>query len=326
MTAGRVLRVFRRTALAAIPTMLAIVVLNFLLLQLAPGDAADVLAGESGSATAETMAMLRRRFGLDLPVLQQLWVYLANLAQGSLGFSPRYNMPVTQLIFQRLPGTLLLMASALGTAIALGLLLGCVMAMNAGRWPDRTISIASLLFYSVPGFWIGLMMIVLFSVKLGWLPSGGAETIGANLDGGARILDRLRHLAMPSLSLALFYVAVYARLTRAAVLEVASQDFVRTARAKGLSPFVVSSRHVLRNALLPVTTLAGMHVGGVLGGAVVAETVFSWPGLGRLAFESVMQRDYNVLLGVLLMSSALVILANMLVDLLQAWLDPRIEV
>ncbi|HRJ69557.1 MAG TPA: ABC transporter permease [Beijerinckiaceae bacterium] len=326
MTSGRrLLRVLGRNLLAAVPTVLAIVILNFFLLRLAPGDAADVLAGESGAATAETMAMLRQRFGLDLPVLAQLQTYLGNLAQGSLGFSPRYNMPVMTLILQRLPGTLMLMGMALAVAIALGLAVGTVMALNAGRWPDRLLSVISLLFYSIPGFWIGLMLIVAFSVKLGWLPSGGAETIGANLSGLDYVLDRLRHMLLPAVSLALFYVAVYARLTRAAVLEVAAQDYVRTARAKGLSAFAVGTRHVLRNALVPVTTLAGMHIGGILGGAVVAETVFSWPGLGRLAFESVLRRDYNVLLGVLLLSSILVIVANLIVDLIQAWLDPRIE-
>lgn len=325
-TSGRLFSVLRHTALQAVPTVIGIVILNFFLLQLAPGDAADVMAGESGSATEETMAMLRQRFGLDLPLLQQLYAYLGNLAQGSLGFSPRYNMPVATLIGQRLPGTLLLMGLALSIALILGIALGSIMALNAGHWPDRVISVASLIFYSVPGFWIGLMLIVLFSVTLGWLPSGGAETIGAGLTGTAAILDRLRHMVLPATSLALFYVAIYARLTRAAVLEVASQDFVRTAAAKGLSPITVAVRHILRNALLPVTTLAGMHFGGILGGAVVVETVYSWPGLGRLAFEAVMRRDFNVLLGVLLLSSLLVIFINMVVDLLQAWLDPRIEV
>jgi peptide/nickel transport system permease protein len=326
MTTGRRLWLaMRRNALAAIPTVLAIVVLNFLLLQLAPGDAADVMAAESGAATAETMKMLREQFGLDLPVLARLQAYLATLAQGSLGFSPRYNMPVMDLILQRLPRTLILMGAALTFAFLLGLAIGSVMALNAGRWPDRVLSILSLLFYSVPGFWIGLMLIVLFSVKLGWLPSGGSESLGAGLTGLDLFLDRAKHMILPGLSLSLFYIAVYARLTRAAVLEVASQDFVRTARAKGLSRFAVGSRHILRNALLPVTTLAGMHIGGILGGAVVVETVYSWPGLGRLAFEAVLRRDFNVLLGVLLLSSLLVIVANMLVDLLQAWLDPRIE-
>jgi len=325
-TSQRVLKMLRRNALAAVPTVLAIVVLNFFLLQLVPGDAADVLAGESGSATEETMRQLRTQFGLDLPLVAQLQTYLTNLAHGSLGFSPRYGMPVTDLILQRLPRTLLLMGFALGLAFVLGVAIGTVMALNAGRWPDRTLSVLTLLFYSVPGFWIGLMLIVLFSIRLGWLPSGGSETIASGLTGFPLALDRLRHMILPGLTLALFFIAVYARLTRAAVMEVAQQDFVRTARAKGLSGFAVGARHILRNALLPVTTLAGMHIGSVLGGAVVVETVFSWPGLGRLAFEAVLGRDYSVLLGVLLLSSLLVIIANILVDLLHAWLDPRIEV
>jgi peptide/nickel transport system permease protein len=321
----RLTRALRRTALHAVPTMLAIVVLNFLLLRLAPGDAADVIAGESGFATPETMALLRRSLGLDLPILQQLLAYLGNLAHFSLGFSARYNMPVAELIAQRLPSTLLLMGSALTLAFLIGLLLGVFMALRAGTVLDRAIAVAVTLFYSIPGFWIALMLIVLFSVKLGWLPSGGTETIGAGYRGLEALTDRLRHLALPALSLALFFIAIYARVTRAAMLEVAGLDYVRTARAKGLGPVRIALRHVLRNALLPVTTLAGIHAGGVLGGAVVVETVFSWPGLGRLAFEAVGRRDYGVLLGILLLSSGVVILVNMLVDLLQAWLDPRIE-
>jgi len=325
-TLTRIGRTLRRTAIQAVPTVLGIVVLSFFLLQLAPGDAADVMAGEAGSATEETMAALRQRFGLDNPVLVQLYNYLSNLAHFSLGFSPRYGMPVADLIGQRLPGTLLLMALALGIAIALGLVLGSLMASFAGRTPDRILSVISLLFYSVPGFWIGLMLIVLFSVKLGWLPSGGSGTIGSEVAGLAGLWDRLRYMILPALSLALFYVAIYARLTRAAMLEVKTQDYVRTAAAKGLSPAAVTVRHVLRNALIPITTMAGMHVGGMLGGAVVVETVYSWPGLGRLAFEAVMSRDFTVLLGILLLSSLLVIIANAAVDLLQAWLDPRIGV
>ncbi|MER9727084.1 ABC transporter permease [Mesorhizobium sp. M0217] len=325
-TLTRIGRTFRRTAIQAVPTVLGIVILNFFLLQLAPGDAADVMAGEAGSATVETMAALRERFGLDNPLLVQLFNYLYNLAHFSLGFSPRYGMPVADLIGQRLPGTLLLMAVALTIAIALGLVLGSLMAVFSGRLPDRLLSVVSLLFYSIPGFWIGLMLIVLFSVKLGWLPSGGSGTIGSNLTGLAGLWDKVRYMILPALSLALFYVAIYARLTRAAMLEVQSQDYVRTAAAKGLSPTIITIRHVLRNALIPITTMAGMHVGGMLGGAVVVETVYSWPGLGRLAFEAVMGRDFTVLLGILLLSSLLVIIANATVDLLHAWLDPRIGV
>jgi peptide/nickel transport system permease protein len=322
---ARTARSLRRTLLQAIPTVLGIIILNFFLLQLAPGDAADVMAGEAGSATEETMAALRARFGLDNPVLVQLVNYLDNLAHFSLGFSPRYGMPVMDLIGQRLPGTLILMAMALTIAILIGLTLGSIMSFFAGRLPDRLLSILALLFYSVPGFWTGLMLIVLFSVTLGWLPSGGAGTIGAMYSNWwAAALDKARYMVLPAISLALFYVAIYARLTRAAMLEVRSQDFVRTAYAKGLSPVSVTVRHVLRNALIPITTMAGMHIGGMLGGAVVVETVYSWPGLGRLAFEAVMGRDYTVLLGILLLSSLLVIFANAVVDLLHAWLDPRI--
>lgn len=320
----RIVRRLRRTALQAIPTIFGIIIINFFLLQLAPGDAADVMAGEAGSATEETMRALRERFHLDLPILERLVEYLNNLAHFSLGFSPRYGMPVLDLIGQRLPGTLTLMALALVIAIIIGMALGSVMASFAGRLPDRLLSIFSLLFYSVPGFWIGLMLIVLFSVTLGWLPSGGAGTIGSSLTGWAAIVDKARYMVLPATSLALFYVAIYARLTRAAMLEVRNQDFVRTAYAKGLSPVSVTVRHILRNALIPITTMAGMHIGGMLGGAVVVETVYSWPGLGRLAFEAVMGRDYTVLLGILLLSSLLVIFANAAVDLLQTWLDPRI--
>ncbi|HMK78287.1 MAG TPA: ABC transporter permease [Xanthobacteraceae bacterium] len=323
---SRLARVLRRTAIHAVPTMLGIVIFNFFLLHLAPGDAADVMAGEAGAATEETLAALRSRFGLDLPLLHQLLAYLANLAQLSLGFSPRYNMPVADLIVQRLPGTLMLMGSSLAFALVLGTVLGTLMSSYAGRWPDRILSVLSLLFYSIPSFWIGLMLIVLLSVKLGLLPSGGAETIGAGYTGIAALLDRARFMVLPALSLSLFYVAIYARLARAAMLEVRSQDYIRTAAAKGLSPFAITFRHALRNALIPVTTMAGMHLGGLMGGAVVVETVYSWPGLGRLAFEAVMGRDFTVLLGILLLSSLLVIVANVLVDLAQAWLDPRIEV
>ena len=323
---GRIFRSLKRTALQAVPTLIGILVLDFFLLRLAPGDAADVLAGESGAATEETMAAIRHHFGLDLPIVHQFLAYLDALAHFSLGQSPRFNMPVAELIGQRLPNTLMLMGTALALALVVGITLGVLMAVNVGRLGDRILSIVTLFFYSVPGFWIGLMLIVAFSVKLGWLPSGGAGTIGSDLTGFAAVIDRARYMVLPALSLSLFYIAIYARLTRGAMLEVGSLDYVRTAIAKGLSPSAVTIRQVLRNALLPVTTMAGIHIGGLMGGAVVVETVFSWPGLGRLAFEAVRGRDFNVLLGILLLSSLLVIIVNAVVDLLQAWLDPRIEV
>jgi len=318
--------VLRRTAWQAVPTVIGIVVLNFCLLQLLPGDAADVIAAESGSATVEGMAALRAHFGLDLPALHRLLGYLNALAHFDLGVSPRHNLPVTTLIASRLGATLLLMSTALGLALLAGILFGAVMAATVGRWPDRILSIAALLFYSTPSFWLGLMAIVLFAVKLGWLPTGGNATIDAGLAGWAWAADRARHLALPALAMAGFFVAIFSRLTRAAMLEMRGQDFVRTAEAKGLGPVAVTVRHVLRNALIPVTTVAGMHIGTLLGGSVVIEVVFSWPGLGRLALESVLARDHHVLLGILFLSSLLVIAANLLVDLLHAWLDPRIQV
>ena len=321
----RVSRTARQTALQAIPSVFGILTLNFLLLQLAPGDAADVMAGQAGSATAETMAELRARFGLDEPLLGRLAGYLDNLAHFSLGTSPRFNVSVMSLIGERLPGTLLLMVTALGLALTLGIVLGTIMARFAGRPLDRIISVLSLAFYSIPGFWIGLMLVVVFSVKLDWLPSGGLRTVGVESTGFAAVLDTARHMVLPATSLALFFVAIYARLTRAAVLEAQTQDYVRTAQAKGLAPRVIMVRHILRNALVPVTTMAGVHVGALLGGSVVVETVFSWPGLGRLAFESMMNRDFNVLLGILFLSSLLVIVANASIDILHSWLDPRIE-
>ncbi len=320
----RIAASLKRTAVHAGPTVLGIIVLDFLFLQLMPGDAADVMATEAGAATAETMAMLRERFGLDQPVLTQLGNFLGHLLQGNLGYSPRFNASVVDIIMARLPNTILLMVAALALALLMGIALGSVMAAQAGKWADRVLSVIVLLLYSMPGFWVGLMAIVLFSVKLDWLPNDSNMTVGADLTGWAMIVDRARHLILPALALASFFVAVYARLVRASMLEVQRQDFMRTAHAKGLHPFLIQLRHALRNALIPVTTVAGMHLGNLLGGAVVVETLFSWPGMGRLALEAVLGRDYSVLLGVLLLSSIVVIIANMAIDLLHAWLDPRI--
>lgn len=321
---SRTVRSVRRTALHAIPTVFGIITLQFLLLSLVPGDAADMIASESGSATEESMAAIRKRFGLDLPLMTQLLNYLGHLATFDLGFSPRYNMPVIDMIAARLPGTAVLMLTALGIALVAGIALGAIMAAWAGRWPDQILSVLVLIFYSTPGFWIGLMSIVFFSVHLGWLPSSGNLSVGVDLHGWDFLVDRARHLILPAFALSSFFIAVYARLTRATLLEVQGQDFVRTAKAKGVHPFLVQFRHALRNALIPVTTVAGIHLGNLLGGAVVVETVFGWPGMGRLALDAVLARDFSVLLGVLLLSSLLVLLANMMIDLLHAWLDPRI--
>ena len=314
-----------RRLLKALPLLLAVVVFNFILLKLAPGDAAEVLAGESGASTPEYLAELRARFGLDRPVYIQLGHYVWKLAQLDLGYSFRHNQSVLQLILGRLPATLLLMVSGVLLAVSLGAYLGVMASRKVNSVRDNLISLFAMLAFATPVFWMGLMMIVLFSVHLGWLPSSGMETIAADHHGFARVLDVARHMIMPVATLSLFYVALYTRIMRASMLEVFNQDYVTTARAKGLSEQRITLRHVLRNALLPVVTLVGVQIGGMLGGSVLVETVFSWPGLGRLAFEAVFQRDLNLLLGILLLCSFVVIIANIAVDLAYSWLDPRIR-
>jgi peptide/nickel transport system permease protein len=324
VTHSRTFRIACHAGLRALPSAIGVVVLSFVLLQLAPGDVVDVIAGEAGGGSAETNALMRHEFGLDRALPERLLAYLSQLAQGNLGVSPRYGVPVSQLIWERLPSTVLLASSAMLVAVVVGIALGAVMAFNQGRWPDRLLSVLTQIFQSVPSFWVALMLVVIFSVKLGWLPSNGYQTVGLDAGGFAALADRLRYMLLPTVSLAMFYIAIYSRLTRVSVIEAKRQDYVRTARAKGISEWRVMTRHVLRNALLPVATVAGVHVGGILGGSVVVETVFGWPGLGRLAYDAVMGRDFLILLGILLFSALLVILANALVDILHGVLDPRV--
>jgi peptide/nickel transport system permease protein len=319
------MRIALRRGAQLLGTVLGLAVLNFFLLRLAPGDAAQVIAGEAGSASPEFIAALRQQFGLDQPLLQQFSTYLLNLARLDLGHSFRHGLPVLELIGQRLPATLLLMGASIAFALLAGVALGVLAAYKPGRWLDVLISGLALLFFATPLFWIGLMLIVVFSVLLGWLPVGGMFNLAAGYTGWAHALDVARHLVLPAVTLGLFYMAVYVRLTRASLIEVQRQDFVRTAVAKGAGPARVLLRHVLRNALLPVLTVLGVQLGSVIGGAVLVETVFSWPGLGRLAFEALGQRDFNLLLGILLCSSAVVIVSNALVDFLYTRLDPRIR-
>jgi peptide/nickel transport system permease protein len=309
----------------AIPTILTIVVLNFALVHLAPGDAADVLAGEAGSATPQYMAQLRHNFGLDQPLYVQLLVYLKQVLTLDLGYSFRHGMSVSELIVSRLGPTLLLMLTVLVLSVGLGVLLGAIAARNLNRWRDNVISLLAVLAYATPVFWAGLMLIVLFSVKLGWFPTSGMEEVAAFKEGWARVVDIAHHLVLPAVTLTLFYLALYARLMRASVLDQYAMVYVTTARAKGLTERQIARRHVLRNAALPIITMAGVQVGALLGGAVVVETVFAWPGLGFLAYESLFARDINLLLGIFFISGCLVVVVNLAVDLLYSLLDPRIE-
>lgn len=320
----RLAYIFRRL-LHAVPVVVGIALLNFLLVHLAPGNPADVLAGEAGSATPEYMAMLREQFGLDQPLYLRLLEYMGNLFTLDLGFSWRHNMPVFDLILDRLGPTLLLMFSALFLSVGVGILLGLLAATQVGRWRDSLITILGIVSYATPLFWVGLMFILLFSLKLDWLPATGMENVIMFYEGWDRVKDIALHLILPAITLSLFYLALYTRLMRASILEQFGADYVVTARAKGVSENGIMFKHVLRNALLPVVTMAGFQVGAMLGGSVVVEAVFGWPGLGQLAFQTLFARDYNLLLGIFFLSSVLVVLINLAVDLIYTVLDPRIE-
>ena len=322
---GGILQQAAKRLAQSVPVLFGVILVNFLLMQSAPGDLADVLAGEQGAATPEMMLELRARFGLDQPLWVQFLHYLGNVLSGDLGYSHRLSVPVLDLILERLPASLLLMVPALILAAGSGMLLGGLAARKAGSWVDGVISVGVLLAYATPLFWAGLMGIVLFAVHLQWLPVGGMRDPSADLSGLPLVLDTLRHMVLPVCTLALFHAALYARLMRASLLSSLQQDYVRTARAKGLSPWQVEAVHAGRNALLPVLTMIGLQAGTLVGGGILVETVFSWPGLGRLAFDALLRRDLNLLLGIVLVSSITVIAMNFITDLLYGIADPRVR-
>ncbi|HUH61011.1 MAG TPA: ABC transporter permease [Candidimonas sp.] len=309
----------------AMLVVFAVIVINFMLVRAAPGDPASILAGELGSADAAFMEQVRKDYGLDKPLPVQLGLYVKQLASFDFGNSYRENRPVKDIIIERLPATLLLTLSAFIASILIGTALGIAAAKRAGTWVDSLITAASLIFFAMPLFWIGLLAIVLFSVQLGWLPAYGMSTVGAGYTGWSAAMDVAYHLIMPACTLALFYVAVYTRVTRASAIEVMDQDFVKTARSKGVSERRIWRHHILRNAILPVITFGSLQAGHLIGGSVLIETVFAWPGIGRLAFDALFQRDYNLLLAIFFVSAMIVVIINLLADFLYSLADPRIE-
>ena len=309
--------------------VLGVVIINFMLIRMAPGDPRPPCSrARQARATPPTSnSCARPRAGQAHPdpaaaVPERAW------SQLDLGFSYRNHVPVLDLIVERLPATFLLMSCAFVFSIVLGVFLGVVAAKaryrNKRRWIDSSVMTGALVLYATPLFWLSLMGILLFSVVLGWLPAFGMETVGAGLTGWARAADIAQHLILPTVTLGCFFMAVYVRLTRASMLEVIGMDFVKTARAKGVSPGRVIRAHVLRNALLPVITFAGIQLGQMAGGAVLTETVFAWPGIGRLMFDALLQRDYQLLLGIFLVTSIMVVVFNLLTDVLYRLIDPRI--
>ncbi len=316
--------VIRRLA-QIIPLIFAVIVLNFVLIHLAPGSLFDVMTAEQQVTDPAMLDQLRHTYGVDQPTWVQLAKYIWSVMRFDLGFSYRQNAPVLDVILQQLPATLILMLSATAVALLVGVTAGVLASVKVNSIWDNLISLGAVFFFAAPSFWLGIMMTVLFAVKFGWFPVGGMRTIGADHGAFADALDVMHHLVLPATALGLFYAATYARVMRASMLEVFRLDFVRTARAKGLSFGRVLLAHVMRNALLPIITLLGLQLGTMLGGSVVIEAVFSWPGIGSLLFDSVMSRNFPMVLGVLVLGSVLVAVCNATVDLLYMRLDPRIR-
>ena len=313
-----------RRLLALFPLVLGVVLLGFAIVQLAPGDPIQVLVGDY-PAPPEYIRQVRERFGLDAPRWVQLGRYVGQVARGNLGHSFFYNQPVWDVLASRVGPTLLLMTTALGLAAGAGVLLGVASGRRPGSWADHVLMLLGLVGYSLPVFWLGQLLLIGFSIRLDLLPTQGMRTIAFNLSPAERAWDVARHLVLPAVTLATRYVALNVRLTRTSLVEVSAMDYLTTARAKGLAERVVVYKHALRNALIPVVTVMGLNVGHLVAGAVLTETVFAWPGLGRLIFEAILHRDYPVMLGGLLLTSVFVVIGNLLADLACALIDPRIR-
>lgn len=306
--------------------MVAVLAVNFALIHAAPGDPATVIAGEMGGGDQAVIDSIKKAYGLDKPLPEQFITYLGKSVRGDLGVSYTYNRPVSSLIADRIGPTILLVLTSLVVAIAVGTLLGVFASLKPKSFASAAVTIVSLVGLAMPVFWTGILLVILFGKVWPVMPIAGMYDVrNYGATGWAAAMDALHHLVLPALTLTLVYLAQYSRLARASMLEVLSSDYVRTARAKGLNEAVVVFKHALRNALMPIVTIAGLQFGNLISGAVLVETVFSWPGLGTLALDAILGRDYPTLLGVLTFSSLFVISANLLTDLSYRWIDPRLR-
>lgn len=304
--------------------LLAVLVLNFSLMHLAPGDVADTISQSMGGADQEVLDEIRRDYGLDQPFIVQLGSYVGRVLQFDLGYSFFYNQSVTSLIIQKLPATLLLVISAQLLALIVGVVLGVYSARKPNGVVSHFVTLFALFGYSAPVFWTGILLLIGFSLHIQWFPVAGMRDV--TIEGGfwAHFIDIVRHLVLPMLTLASVFVALYSRLSRATMMETLGSDYVRTAKAKGLTTRQVVYKHALKNSLSPVITLAGLQFSAVISGAVLVEAVFSWPGLGTLAFQSIIARDTPTILGILFFSALVVIVGNLLTDLALRLVDPRV--
>jgi len=305
--------------------ILIVVSIAWTILHIAPGDPALLMAGEQ--ATLDQIEKLRHLYGLDKPLHEQYIIYISKFVQGDLGYSLKFQRPVLEVIFERVPATLLLVLTSQLIGLVFGTISGVFCARRHRSKPDTLMSIVSLATYSIPIFWLGLMFILVFAVLLPIFPTSGMLTPGLSTSAGPEyILNVLWHLFLPASTLVVVWIwPQFLRLTRTSVIEVMKEDFVNAARAKGLSERNVFYRHVLRNALLPTVTISGIQIGLVMTGAVLTETVFAWPGLGRLMVESVFWRDYPLCMAIFLVASISVLIATFLIDIIYALLDPRIR-
>ena len=312
-----------RRAIFSTVVVLSVAILTFILIRVAPGDPAELIAGEA--ASPEYIQRVREEFGLDKPVLEQLAIYLFSLFRGNLGFSITFSRPVLDVILERLPQTILLVGTAIFIAIALGILLGITSAKRPYSFVDSLINVFTLTLYSTPVFWLGLVMILGLALWIPIFPTGGMLDIGIENDPIAMALSVLKHLFLPSITLSALFLATYARLTRAGLLEAMGMNYILQARAKGVPEKQILRKHALKNALLPIITVAGIQIGLMVGGVVLTESVFSWPGIGSLLVLAVSYRDYPLVTGIFLFTSVSVAISNFAVDIIYAIVDPRIR-
>jgi peptide/nickel transport system permease protein len=310
--------------LNAIPLVFGVIVVNFLLMTLAPGDPVTALVGDY-PAPAEYVERIRQQYGLDRPVHEQLVRYVGSVLRGDLGYSFANRQPVAQLLIERLGRTLVLMVTTVFLASTVGLALGVLAARRPHSVTDAAATGFALAGYAIPEFWFGQILILVFAVWLQWLPAGGFRSVRETYEGFGAVLDHARHMILPMAALSFRYMAITTRLTRASLLEVMNTMYITAARARGLSERTILWKHALRAAALPVVTVIGYNFGFIVAGSALVETVFGWPGIGRLMYDSIFARDYPVLLGILLLVSITVIVVNLITDVFYSVLDPRVR-
>ena len=313
-----------KRVLQLLPVIFVIICVNFVIVRLAPGDPITYLTGDA-QVTREFIEELRAQYGLDQPLWWQLLIYLGRVLRGDLGYSFVSRDSVSAIILSRLPATLLLLGSQFVLSIIIGIALGVISAYRRGSGTDHAVSVISLIGFAVPAFWLGQMMMLVFALWLDLLPAQGMHSLRLELSGWEAALDVLKHLILPTVTLTIFNLALVARVTRANMINVLRMEYITYARSKGVPEKNVVLVHALKNAILPVITVIGLNLRTLIAGAVLTETVFAWPGIGRLTYEAIFAREYPVLMGILIIIGVTVVLANIITDIAYSWLDPRVR-